>query len=325
MMTTIDLQSQLLCASNAAYGIDPVGKFNPLEPYYSAIGFIAPPIAFVAGDDDIDACFVGTTPQGVILAFRGTIAPDIHNVQSLLDWINDLTDNPISAPGISGKVHEGFWNAVDVLWEPMVKEIRKQMNVNGKTLPLYVTGHSKGGAMSSLAAIRLKLEARIMSTAVYTYAAAHPGNSTFADQYQQIIPNHIRYEYGNDIVPHLVPDAAFIDAMAVMPEIGKFFAGMEKWDYRPAGKLQFIKWDKKTVVDKSVEINVERTAKLVAAVLECQFEAIVDAHTSGCKGGYMTAIYPTLCSASLIQAEGRVPGVKTSTELPVVRLSKTKS
>ena len=113
--------------------------------------------------------------------------------------------------------------------------------------------------------------------------------------------------------------------MAVLPEIGKFFAGMEKWDYCPAGQLQFIEWNEKTIVDKSIEINLERTARLVAAVVGCQFDAIVNAHTSGCKGGYMKAIYPTLCSASLVQTEGRVPGVRTATELPVVRLSKTKS
>ena len=109
LSTTLSMQSRSLCASVAAYGINRIGTFIPLDPYYSAVGYLAPPVAFVAGDDDIDACLVGTTDQGVVLAFRGTIPPNIHNQESVLDWIGDLTDNPISVPGMPGKVHEGFW------------------------------------------------------------------------------------------------------------------------------------------------------------------------------------------------------------------------
>lgn len=290
---TLTLQAQLLCASNVAYGISGTGKFAPQKLYYDPIGFISSPVAFVAGDDDIDACLVGTTPQGVILAFRGTIPPNIHDQQSLLDWVNDLTDEPITAPGIPGKVHQGFWEALSVLWEPMVNEIKKQMNASGKSLPLYITGHSKGGAMSSLAAYRLKVEEGIAASGVYTYAAPHPGDTAFANQYKQTITNHTRYEYGNDIVPHLVPDAAFIDAMAVIPEIGKFFKGMEQWDYYPVGKLQFIKWDKKTIVDQSIELDAERLFEISKALLECEFEAIADSHSSACSGGYMSGVCPT--------------------------------
>jgi hypothetical protein len=297
--TTLTLQAQLLCASNAAYGITGTGKFAPQQPYYDAIGFGSSPVVLVAGEDDIDACLIGTTPQGVIVAFRGTIPPDIHDQQSLLDWFSDLTDEPIAVPGIPGKIHEGFWEGLNALWEPMVAEIKKQMNGAGKPLPLYITGHSKGGAMSSLAAYRLKVEVGIAPAAVYTYAAPHPGDTAFAEQYQQTILNHVRYEYGNDIVPHLVPDATFIDAMAAIPDIGRFFKGMEQWDYYPVGNLQFIKWDKKTIVNASFEVDAERLLALVKVLLECQFEAIADAHTSACGGGYMSAVCPTGVCPSL--------------------------
>jgi hypothetical protein len=293
--TTLSLECRSLCASVAAYGIDPTGKFTPQEPYYSAVGFLVPPVAFAAGDNDIDACLVGTTDQGVVLAFRGTVPPNIRNQESMLDWISDLTDNPIAAPGILGKVHEGFWQGLSSLWEPMVKEIKQQMNAGGKALPLYITGHSKGGAMSSLAALRLKVEEDINPAAVYTYAAAHPGDTTFASQYQLEIPNHIRYEYGNDIVPHIVPDAAFIDAIAHIPELGKFFKGMETWDYTHVGTLQFIDWNKKAIVGDPPYLQMERLARLVGAIAECQFEAIVAAHSASCGGGYMGGV----CSSGI--------------------------
>jgi len=290
LSTTLSLECRSLCASVAAYGINPTGKFIPPEPYYSAVGFLTPPVAFVAGEDDIDACLVGTTDRGVVLSFRGTIPPDIHDQQSLLDWISDLTDEPIAAPGIPGKVHAGFWQALSALWEPMVKEIKQQMNANGQSLPLYITGHSKGGALSSLAALRLKLQEGIVPAVVYTYASPHPGDVTFANQYKLDIPNHIRYEYGNDIVPHLVPDSMFIDTIASLPGIGEFFKGMETWNYAPVGSLQFIEWDKQTIVNDSTILHVERLARLAGAMADCQFEAIVADHSASCGGGYMSGI-----------------------------------
>lgn len=330
MIATITLQAQLLCASNVAYGISGTGQFTPQKVYYNPIGFISPPVAFVAGDDNIDACLVGTTDQGVILAFRGTIPPDLQNQQSLLDWMSDLTDEPIAAPGIPGKVHQGFWEALSVLWEPMVNEIKRQMNANGKSLPLYITGHSKGGALSSLAAYRLKIEEGIIPSGVYTYAAPHPGDTTFAKQYQQTILNHVRYEYGNDIVPHLVPDAAFIEAMAMVPGIGKFFKGMEQWNYCSVGKLQFIEWDEKTIVDETVELDTERLFEMSKAFLECKLEAIVNSHSSACGYGYMSGICPTgVClvqerPASGVEAQRRLAAPIDELNSNVLHLSAVK-
>lgn len=59
-VTALNLQCRLLCASVAAYGINKVGTFIPHDPYYSAVKFIKPPVALLAGDDDIDACLIGT-------------------------------------------------------------------------------------------------------------------------------------------------------------------------------------------------------------------------------------------------------------------------
>lgn len=293
--TALSLECQLLCASVSAYGINDVGQFAPENPYYNAVGFHTSPVVFVAGDDDIDACLVGTTDRGVVLAFRGTIPPNIHDQSSMLDWISDLTDEPTAVPGIPGKVHDGFWQDLSGLWEPIVKEIKRQMYNSGTPLPLYITGHSKGGALSSLAALRLKLEAGIAPTAVYTYASPRPGNAEFASQYQLEIPDHIRYEYGNDMVPHLVPNSAFIDAVAHLPELGQFLKGMETWDYSPVGTLQFIDWNRKKIANDSSVLHLERLARLVAAFADCQFEAIVAAHSASCGGGYMSGVCASIC------------------------------
>ena len=289
-LEALNLECQLLCASVAAYGINSTGQLTPVNPYYNVIEFLAPPVVFVAGEDDIDACLVGTTIQNVIVAFRGTIPPNTHNQQSILDWISDFTDQPIAVPGITGKVHDGFWQGLSALWVPLLKEIQKQTLASG--LPLHITGHSKGGALASLAALRLKQETGIVP-AVFTYASPHPGDIEFAKQYDLEIPNHIRYEYGNDIVPHVVPDATFIDAIAHLPDLGKFCKGMETWNYSGVGTLKFIEWNQKQVAKASSELHIERLVRLAGAIAEGKFEEIIAAHSAS--GGYMNGICSSVC------------------------------
>ena len=66
---------RLLSASAAAYGVNDDGTFTQREPWYSTVGFHAPPTVIVGGAANIDAAIVGTNDDGVIVAFRGTIPP----------------------------------------------------------------------------------------------------------------------------------------------------------------------------------------------------------------------------------------------------------
>jgi len=286
---TIDCR--MLCASAVAYAIGGDSSLESCEPYYSAVGFKQQPATFVAGLDDINACLVGTNQDGVILAFRGTLPPDIHDIQSLIDWMNDFRAEPIAVPGIPGKVHEGFWGSVDSFWTPVLAEVKKQMSADGTTLPLYITGHSKGGGMSPLAAIRFKALEGITPTAVYTYAAPHPGDTAFAAAYNAEMAD-TRYEYADDIVPHLPPTAAFIDVLAALPLVGQYFKSMTTWDYAAVGTLKFIDWEGQIVGD-SIELEAERFLKLGELIVELKFGQIASDHNHLCGGGYMSGVCPT--------------------------------
>lgn len=293
----LTLDGRLLCASVCCYYITttPGGQaaFDPTSaaPYYNPVGFTAPPTPFAAGLDFIDACLVGTNSDGVILAFRGTLPPYPITVPSFLDWMNDLMADPISVPGIPGKVHEGFWDALSSFWTPVLAEVKNQMSANGQNLPLYVTGHSKGGALASLAAMRFHALENIEPTAVYTYASPLTGDVNFAVGYNAIISD-TRYEFTDDIVPHLPPSPFLADALAALPIIGKYFKSLTTWEYTSVGTLKFINWSG-NIVGESLGLEWQRFVSLVELMGELKFGQIASDHDSRCGGGYMTYICPS--------------------------------
>lgn len=291
--TAPTLDGRLLCASCCAYGITSSGTFDPSAnaPYYDAVGYTVAPVPFVAGDEDIDACLVGTNSDGVILAFRGTLPPYPITVPGFLDWMSDLNADPIKVPGISGKVHRGFWEDLDSFWEPILDEVKAQMNANGQHLPLYISGHSKGGALASLAAIRCQSLEKIEPAAVYTYASPMTGDLDFAVAYNAAIPD-TRYEYTDDIVPHMPPSSLLADALALLPVIGKYFKGITTWEYTSVGTLKFINWSG-AIVGESLGLEGQRFKSLVELLTEFKFEQIANDHSHLCGAGYMTYICPS--------------------------------
>jgi hypothetical protein len=86
-----------------------------------------------------------------------------------------------------------------------------------------VTGHSKGGSIAYLAAMRcqLALAAALLRnpSVVCTFAAARPADQQFADAFDQMIPHAIRYEYADDIVPHVPPENALRLLLQKIPKL----------------------------------------------------------------------------------------------------------
>merc|ERR1712232_1553080 len=97
---------------------------------------------------------------------------------------------------LPGKVHTGFLTAVRSLWVPLIEDIQKRVDIGSEnTQPnIYFCGHSKGGAMASLAAYLFNLDPSLPNvTAVYTFASAKVGNSEFRDAFNRDV-NQTSYE-----------------------------------------------------------------------------------------------------------------------------------
>lgn len=76
------------------------------------------------------------------MAFRGT--------NELADWLDNMNSFPENV--LFGSFHRGFWKSVEDVWGKIngkYEELR-----NKKKRPLFITGHSLGGAMATIAAAR---------------------------------------------------------------------------------------------------------------------------------------------------------------------------
>lgn len=288
---TTSLECRLLCASMAAYAVTSDGPIaQQTQPYFGAAGFVDdPPVGFVGGPETINACLVGTTVDGVVLAFRGTVPlATLDHEQTIRDWINDLDAELVRGDGLPGLVHAGFWGSLDSLWSALVPEIQKRLTKGGQNSHFYVTGYSKAGALANLAAMRLLIERGVTAT-VFTFAAPHPGNEDFATAYDQHIGS-VRYEYADDIVPLLPPSLAFRRMFTSVPFLQPYLHRFDL-DYAPVGTLRYITKAGAIVTDTPT-LRFQRYLSLAELIVTGHFEEIVKDHRGECGGGYMTAVCP---------------------------------
>jgi len=299
MPTTIDCR--LLCAATCAYDILADGTFTPRGPHYPAVGWVADPAVYFAPKAPINACLIGTNQaDGIILAFRGTLPPTNLNIPpQVRDWLQDFEAKPVAPP--SGfppgvMVHEGFWNAVESLWQDQIVPALHALQAANPQAKLYVTGHSKGGAMAALAAARLSFQETINAAGVYLYAPARAGNSLFVSTFPPQIPV-VRYEHYLDAVPFLPPNLHHLNVIARIPLLHEIFKNATPWEYTPLGTLQYIQRDG-TVVGDSAGLSLKREQEIILHALAGGAVGIARAHGPWCKstlsdGGYMLGACPT--------------------------------
>ena len=179
------LNCRLLAASYSAYFIAQDGTFTPdtTDPIYIAAGWIGTPTAIVNVNlpEDIDACLIGRTADGIVIAFRGTLPLDPITLEVLQDWLQDfwVDPDPMPAFGSGVRVHRGFWNALSSIATALDAALKALLAAGNA--PLFITGHSKGGAMAPLAAMRYVVNNPMAPLpTVTTFAAPRSGNTAFA-------------------------------------------------------------------------------------------------------------------------------------------------
>jgi Lipase (class 3) len=128
-----------------------------------------------------------------VLAFKGTT--------DLRDWLTDCKFLLRPVPGFAGKIHDGFADALNDVCKDTLAIVQTAMAVQVK--PIFVAGHSLGGALAVLAADWLARE-NIAIQAVYTFGQPRAGDRAFAAGYNARLGNRTyRLVYEADLVPHV--------------------------------------------------------------------------------------------------------------------------
>jgi hypothetical protein len=296
------LTSRLLSVARQTYAIagdGPVPLINdgPAPTSSNAIGWLAAPYGVRAGLFNDDAGLVGNIPEGIVVAIRGTTPPLAGQDprQVVIDWASDalavLLPAAGSPPGFPGDIHLGFYTSFMQLWSklgPAVKAVVKAFP--GQTL--YVTGHSKGGAICPLVAWRLRQDYPNHRIVVRSFAGARVGDGVFAAAYNAALTDHIRYEFDNDIVPHLPAETSIVGALGAPPLVAMLLGHINP-GYASVGTLSYIKADA-TLVPGSPALKAQRIARLITALGAPQgVQQIIACHDiSKPTAGYVRARYP---------------------------------
>jgi len=155
--------------------------------------------------------------------------------------------------------------------------------------PVHVTGHSKGGAVADLAAMYVRnLLPATVPVMVTTFAAAKPGDANFAQAYDQIITHSVRYEFQDDVVPHIPPSDQFFTMFASVPSLAPTVQHLNH-GYSPVGDLIFIDWNR-TLVSDSPVLRFQRYAHLAELVVTFGYPTIIADHSIDAGSGYDSGV-----------------------------------
>ena len=141
--------------------------------------------------------YVAEGDGALVVAFAGTDPLVFENV---------ITDVDIRTA--QGGANRGFRDGVEGVRGPLVDALR----ADGGRKPLFLTGHSLGGALAAVAASRLTApdgaaRAAAVETerieGVVTFGMPRPGDDEFAEDYRArgLWNKQVRLRHGSDIVP----------------------------------------------------------------------------------------------------------------------------
>ena len=183
--TTFDLPTARDCAawSALAYGTGPCSQ--------SIRTFLT------ASDTDTRVLVVEQDDGSIAIAFRGTA--DIRN------WLTDadcLRATLIESLEFGAcQVHAGFLAAYESIIGPLTAHLRENAALcRDAATPIYVTGHSLGGALALLAALELKRQGFNIAQ-VYTFGQPRVGNAAFKRLYEKSLGDRTyRLVFQEDLV-----------------------------------------------------------------------------------------------------------------------------
>ena len=188
----------------------PTGNRQPQDPLMAGINLIRRRIQGVASQAlvlqwsyPVYWGFVLTGQEHNILVLRGT--------QRGHEWLQTINAKQVADADVpefrfSGAIHRGF----AAIYAPLSRAVIKAVRNLDSSKPLFLSGHSLGAPLASLAALDIaqRLPKLKPSLRLYTYAGPRLGDPTFAENLSRMVPNAYRVVNQADLVPNLPPTKA---------------------------------------------------------------------------------------------------------------------
>ena len=162
--------------------------------------------------------FNNKSSQGIVIQHQDYVVAAFRGTDQLSDWLDNINAFPVKGP--LGNVHSGFYNALLDIWREAgmwecIQELRDRGDANDDIKekdrrwliglkkpkrPLWITGHSLGGAMATLAAAWLA-ERKIPFNGAYTFGQPRCGDENFQIAFDTKLKDRFfRFQNNNDIV-----------------------------------------------------------------------------------------------------------------------------
>ena len=134
--------------------------------------------------------------QAAVIEHQDYLCITFRGTDELADWLDNL--NAFATNDLFGAFHRGFWQSLEDVW-PSLNERFRYLQQH-KPRPLFMTGHSLGGAMATIAAAKLVHEDKPF-TSVYTFGQPRAVTRETARIFNaECKSRYFRFHNNNDIV-----------------------------------------------------------------------------------------------------------------------------
>jgi triacylglycerol lipase len=212
-------------------------------------------------DAEETQCLLAVSQDAIVVSFRGT---EPNRPQ---DWITDLNFDLVDGP-LGGQVHEGFYDSLSCVWHLLDQQVKQLQSERQRRL--WVTGHSLGAALATLAVARWR-EADQPVSGLYTFGQPRTGDRTFARNFDFAFrPRTFRIVNHLDIVTRTPPRALgyyHVGSFVYLDEKGELIHDICRWRQFLAGWKGAIEtildWGREGVKDHSMVRYREQIERLL--------------------------------------------------------------
>ncbi len=137
------------------------------------------------------------------------LSDDKHRVMSSHNWKH-------------AKIHRGFADAYRSVSMELMTRVRKMFGMNQR--PIYLCGHSLGGALSTICSLDIVLSLGVTELFITTFGSPKCGNMFWRNIYDELVPSYWRVAMRSDIITTLpYPGYAHVGKRAALSSTGDLF------------------------------------------------------------------------------------------------------